>query len=151
MLHVWSHFYLNTPQADDEQRGIQEKIFFMKFVFWDWFVKVRITSDVCMSVQNLKPFQYWIVNNCTVRLRHLSKMGLTWVNTRKYLDNLETDISAFEAAGVLRLHKRRANVPYEQWQKDMKYKIRHTIVRLEEEEELEKVMKEEDNKEEEPV
>ena len=35
MLHVWSHFYLDTPQADDERRGIQEKIFFMKFAFWD--------------------------------------------------------------------------------------------------------------------
>ena len=142
-------FFLDTPQASNEMRQIQERVFFMKFAFWDCFVKVKITSDICMSAPNLKPFEYWIVNNCTMRLRDLQNMGLTWVNTRKYLDNLETDTFAFEAAGVLGLHRRQANVPYAQWRKDMKYKIRCTIVRLEDkEEELEKAEEEE---EEEPV
>ena len=85
----------------------------------------------------MKAFEYWIVNNCTVRLSHLRDMGLTWVNTGKYLNNLETDTSAFEAAGVIELCRRKPNVPYEQWRRDMKYKIRCAIIRIEEEEEEE--------------
>ena len=144
MLHVWSHFFLDTPQANEESREIMEKVQYMKFAFWDHFAKVEFTSDINMSVPNLKPFEYWIVNNCTVRLSHLRDMGLTWVNTGKYLDNLETDISAFEAAGVIGLHRRKPNVPYEQWRRDIKYKIRREIIRIEEEEEeeLEKEEKE---------
>ena len=88
-------------------KEILEKVQYMKFTFWDHFVKVEFTSDINMSVPNMKPFKYWIINNCTVRLSHLRDMGLTWVNTGKYLDNLKTDTSAFEAAEVIGLHRRR--------------------------------------------
>ena len=84
LLHVWSHFFLDTSQANEAKKEIQERVYFMKFTFWDWFAKVEFTSNINMSVQNMKAFKYWIVNNCTVRLSHLQDMGLTWINTGKY-------------------------------------------------------------------
>lgn len=35
LLHVWSHFFLDTSQANEAKKEIQERVYFMKFTFWD--------------------------------------------------------------------------------------------------------------------
>ena len=64
--------------------------------------------------QNLYNFEYWIMNNTTVRLEHFAKLKLQWKSKKSITYQALCNVSAYEAAGV-ETHLKRKHMSDEEW------------------------------------
>ena len=97
---------MDVPQPSDKAKQIQQKVLCMKTIFWDHFENIEFHAQRPQCAANLLPYEYWIVDNATVRLCHFEDMGLIWRTAEQFERTLQSEASAFEAAGVIAPVKR---------------------------------------------
>ena len=114
-MHIWTHFFVDAWQCTPDRVHTNNLVLGMKYCYFDKFERISFSiGRANLSQQNLYNFEYWIVNNATVRLEHLGKLNLKWKSAKSVTFKALCDVSAYEAVGVETRLKRK-QMTQEEW------------------------------------
>ena len=115
LMHIWTHFFVDTWQCTPDRVHTNNLVLGMKYCYFDKFEMISFSiGRANLSQQNLFNFEYWIVNNATVRLEHLGKLNLKWKSAKSVTFKALCDVSAYEAAGI-KTRLKRKQMTQEEW------------------------------------
>ena len=109
------HFFMDAWQCTPDHVHMNNLVLRMKYCYFVKFEMISFSigrANLCQ--QNLHNFEYWIVNNATVRLEHLGKLNLKWKSAKSVTFKALCDVSAYKAVGVETCLKRK-QMTQEEW------------------------------------